>query len=103
MPPFSGLVDIGSFQEVDPGQVYALEGADALVKHEAYNSDNLDNDIALLRLSRNVQLSSRVRTICLPQFVLKSKSIQYFQLRKVQSHFDIVMSEKHLCPLLSIF
>ncbi|XP_038046894.1 sushi, von Willebrand factor type A, EGF and pentraxin domain-containing protein 1-like isoform X1 [Patiria miniata] len=59
---------------LDPALVYTLDGDDALIKHEAFNSD-LDNDIAVLRLSRDVMLSSGIRPICMPKLAMKERAL----------------------------
>ncbi|XP_038046726.1 serine protease 33-like [Patiria miniata] len=59
---------------LDPALVYSLDGDDALIKHEAFNSD-LDNDIAVLRLSRDVMLSSGIRPICMPKLAMKERAL----------------------------
>ncbi|XP_022108960.1 transmembrane protease serine 2-like isoform X2 [Acanthaster planci] len=73
---YTGFIDksTSSLQLFDPALVYTLDGDDALIKHEAFNSSvNLDNDIALLRLSCSVKLNSKITPICMPQFVAKGK------------------------------
>ncbi|XP_022108946.1 complement factor B-like [Acanthaster planci] len=74
---YTGIIDksMSSLQYFDPALVYTLDGDHALIRHEAFNSDNLDNDIALLRLSCNVKLSSRVRTICMPHLALTGRTL----------------------------
>ncbi|XP_038046265.1 complement C2-like isoform X2 [Patiria miniata] len=66
---YTGILDKSTnlLREFDPSLVYNLDGEDALIRHEEYNDQSLDNDIALLRLSRNATLSPNVRPICMPQ------------------------------------
>ena len=37
-----------------------------LILHPKYNDDNLDHDLALLRLNRKASFNKRVGTACLP-------------------------------------
>ncbi|XP_053547416.1 mannan-binding lectin serine protease 2 [Bombina bombina] len=39
---------------------------DVIIKHEAFNSTNFDNDIALIKLKNKVELSQNILAICLP-------------------------------------
>jgi hypothetical protein len=41
-------------------------------KHEAYDDDNLLNDIALLILDRDVTLNEKIQLACLPQSLSKT-------------------------------
>ncbi|XP_022108933.1 complement C2-like isoform X2 [Acanthaster planci] len=65
---YTGIIDKSrdSLLQFDPTKVFNLDGDDALIMHEAFNRQ-LDNDIALLRLSRNVTFNPYIRPICLPQ------------------------------------
>ena len=38
-----------------------------IIKHEQYNATTYDYDIALLRLKRQVEISTTVKTVCLPE------------------------------------
>lgn len=46
-------------------------GIDELIPHELYNdkSKNKENDIALIRLDRNIRYSNSIRPICLPSVI----------------------------------
>ncbi|XP_076060017.1 transmembrane protease serine 9-like [Oratosquilla oratoria] len=41
-------------------------GVDSVIIHPSYNSDTIDNDIALIRLAENAQLNNVVRPACMP-------------------------------------
>lgn len=53
-------------RDVDEG-TERLIGVSHVIIHESYNKSNTDNDIALLKLSRNITFTRNVKPICLPR------------------------------------
>ncbi|XP_038046866.1 complement C2-like [Patiria miniata] len=74
---YTGIINKSKrkLQNVNPSLVYNLDGEDALIRHGEYNDHNLDNDIALLRLSRNATFSPSVRPVCMPQPTMQDSTI----------------------------
>lgn len=54
----------GSLECAPPPQDIEIEQS---IAHKEYNSNNKDNDIALLKLSKDVSISEYVNPICLPR------------------------------------
>uniref|UniRef100_A0A1I8PCZ0 Peptidase S1 domain-containing protein n=1 Tax=Stomoxys calcitrans TaxID=35570 RepID=A0A1I8PCZ0_STOCA len=58
-------VRVGSSYHLGGGQVVAVR---QIIKHPAYNLNDLDCDVALVRLSKNLTFSRLVRPIALPEY-----------------------------------
>lgn len=53
-------------QKLDNETETIERGVVSVIKHRGYNPNNIDNDIALLKLDEDVELNDEIMPACLP-------------------------------------